>query len=202
MARRTKMEAEQTREQIIDAAEELFLTRGVARATLEQIAQAAGVTRGAIYWHFRNKTDLFDAMYCRVHDPVEDLVSQSLALEDEGAIEALRNFCVQSLLSLARDRRRRRVYSILFHHCEFVDGLQESNQRLIAIQHRGLASMEALFRRAREQGSLPNVCPRLAVIAIHTSMLGLYFDYLREPDAYDLEREAAPLVDLIFRCIT
>ncbi|HMU89950.1 MAG: TetR family transcriptional regulator [Pseudomonadales bacterium] len=202
MARRTKMEAEQTREQIIDAAEELFLTRGVARATLEQIAQAAGVTRGAIYWHFRNKTDLFDAMYCRVHDPVEDLVSQSLALEDEGAIEALRNFCVQSLLSLARDRRRRRVYSILFHHCEFVDGLQESNQRLIAIQHRGLASMEALFRRAREQGSLPNVCPRLAAIAIHTSMLGLYFDYLREPDAYDLEREAAPLVDLIFRCIT
>jgi AcrR family transcriptional regulator len=196
------MEAEQTREQIIDAAEELFLTRGVARATLEQIAQAAGVTRGAIYWHFRNKTDLFDAMYCRVHDPVEDLVSQSLALEDEGAIEALRNFCVQSLLSLARDRRRRRVYSILFHHCEFVDGLQESNQRLIAIQHRGLASMEALFRRAREQGSLPNVCPRLAAIAIHTSMLGLYFDYLREPDAYDLEREAAPLVDLIFRCIT
>ncbi len=202
MARRTKMEAEQTREQIIDAAEELFLTRGVARATLEQIAQAAGVTRGAIYWHFRNKTDLFDAMYCRVHDPVEDLVSQSLALEDEGAIEALRNFCVQSLLSLARDRRRRWVYSILFHHCEFVDGLQESNQRLIAIQHRGLASMEALFRRAREQGSLPNVCPRLAAIAIHTSMLGLYFDYLREPDAYDLEREAAPLVDLIFRCIT
>jgi len=196
------MEAEQTREQIIDAAEELFLTRGVARATLEQIAQAAGVTRGAIYWHFRNKTDLFDAMYCRVHDPVEDLVSQSLALEDEGAIEALRNFCVQSLLSLARDRRRRRVYSILFHHCEFVDGLQESNQRLIAIQHRGLASMEALFRRAREQGSLPNVCPRLAAIVIHTSMLGLYFDYLREPDAYDLEREAAPLVDLIFRCIT
>lgn len=202
MARRTKMEAEQTREQIIDAAEELFLTRGVARATLEQIAQAAGVTRGAIYWHFRNKTDLFDAMYCRVHDPVEDLVSQSLALEDEGAIEALRNFCVQSLLSLARDRRRRWVYSILFHHCEFVDGLQESNQRLIAIQHRGLASMEALFRRAREQGSLPNVCPRLAAIVIHTSMLGLYFDYLREPDAYDLEREAAPLVDLIFRCIT
>lgn len=202
MARRTKVEAEQTREQIIDAAEELFLTRGVARATLEQIAQAAGVTRGAIYWHFRNKTDLFDAMYCRVHDPVEDLVNQSLALEDEGAIEALRNFCVQSLLSLARDRRRRRVYSILFHHCEFVDGLQESNQRLIAIQHRGLASMEALFRRAREQGSLPNVCPRLAAITIHTAMLGLYFDYLREPDAYDLEKEAAPLVDLIFRCIT
>ena len=202
MVRKTKQDAQATRARILDTAECVFQRKGVSATSLQEIAQAAGLTRGAIYWHFRNKTDLFDAMYCRVHDPVEDLVSQSLALEDEGAIEALRNFCVQSLLSLARDRRRRRVYSILFHHCEFVDGLQESNQRLIAIQHRGLASMEALFRRAREQGSLPNVCPRLAAIVIHTSMLGLYFDYLREPDAYDLEREAAPLVDLIFRCIT
>ena len=85
MARRTKMEAEQTREQIIDAAEELFLTRGVARATLEQIAQAAGVTRGAIYWHFRDKDDLFEAMQARAALPQED-VFDALA-SDEGLPE-------------------------------------------------------------------------------------------------------------------
>ena len=48
MARRTKAEAEQTREQILDAAEAVFLDRGVARASLAEIAQAAGVTRGAV----------------------------------------------------------------------------------------------------------------------------------------------------------
>lgn len=202
MARRTKAEAEQTREQILDAAEAVFLDRGVARASLEEIAQAAGVTRGAVYWHFRNKADVFDAMYCRVHLPMEDLFNQVLALEDGGAVGALRDFCVQSLLSLARNPRRQRVYSILFHRCEFIDELRDSNERLIAIQHRGLASMEALFRRERALGTLPNVCPRLAAVTIHTAMLGLYFDYLREPAAYDLENQAAPLVDLIFRCVS
>jgi len=48
MVRRTKEEAEQTRDQILDAAEILFFERGVAHTSLEQIARAAGVTRGAV----------------------------------------------------------------------------------------------------------------------------------------------------------
>ena len=160
MARRTKAEAEQTREQILDAAETVFLRRGVARASLEEIAKAAGVTRGAVYWHFRNKADLFD---------------QVMALEDGCAISALREFCVQSLLSLAANPRRQRVYTILFHHCEFVDGLQDSNRRLIAIQHRWMTSMKTLFERERERGTLVDVCPRLAAMTIHTSHAGHLF---------------------------
>ena len=62
MARRTKEEAEQTRNAVLTAASQVFLERGVARATLEEVAQAAGVTRGAVYWHFRDKVDLFLAI--------------------------------------------------------------------------------------------------------------------------------------------
>ena len=50
--RRTKEQAEQTRVAILEAAERLFLEKGVAQCSLEQIARAAGVTRGAVYWHF------------------------------------------------------------------------------------------------------------------------------------------------------
>ena len=59
VARQTKAQAEQTREAILDAAEKVFYERGVARSTLEEVARVAGVTRGAIYWHFRDKLDLF-----------------------------------------------------------------------------------------------------------------------------------------------
>jgi TetR/AcrR family acrAB operon transcriptional repressor len=55
MARRTKEEAAATRESILDAAEQLFVKQGVSRTTLQHIATAAGVTRGAIYWHFNDK---------------------------------------------------------------------------------------------------------------------------------------------------
>lgn len=54
MARRTKEEAEETRIQILDAAERVFYDKGVSRASLAEIASDAGVSRGAIYWHFEN----------------------------------------------------------------------------------------------------------------------------------------------------
>ena len=60
--RRTKEEALATRNGLLDAAERLFLEQGVAGTSLNDIAVAAGTTRGAIYWHFRDKADLFNAM--------------------------------------------------------------------------------------------------------------------------------------------
>ncbi len=60
--KRTKEEAEQTRLRLIDLALKEFLDKGMEESTLEGIAERAGVTRGAIYWHFKNKNDLFDAL--------------------------------------------------------------------------------------------------------------------------------------------
>jgi TetR/AcrR family acrAB operon transcriptional repressor len=70
MARRTKEEALATRHLILDTAEHVFLRRGVTRTSLQEIAQEAGLTRGAIYWHFQNKADVFDAMMQRVKLPM------------------------------------------------------------------------------------------------------------------------------------
>src|SRR5690606_1136788 len=71
MARRPKADAEPTRCRLLDAAERLFHDQGVARTSLDDIARAAHVTRGAIYWHFRDKHHLFDAMQARVVLPQE-----------------------------------------------------------------------------------------------------------------------------------
>ena len=84
MARRTKDEAVETRNQILDAAERIFGERGVSRTSLTDIAQAADVTRGAIYWHFKDKADLFNAMMERVTLPMEVSFS-SEATDSEGA---------------------------------------------------------------------------------------------------------------------
>ena len=71
MARRTKEDALATREALLDAAELVFEQRGVSRTSLSDIAKAAGVTRGAVYWHFKDKADLFNAMMERVTLPLE-----------------------------------------------------------------------------------------------------------------------------------
>lgn len=73
MVRRTKEEAQETRSQILQAAEQAFYERGVARTTLADIAALAGVTRGAIYWHFSNKSDLLQALLDTLHEPLDEL---------------------------------------------------------------------------------------------------------------------------------
>jgi len=57
--RRTKEEAAQTRQELLDAALTVFSQEGYEAARLQDIAQAAAVTRGAIYHHFGNKAGLF-----------------------------------------------------------------------------------------------------------------------------------------------
>src|SRR3546814_5584646 len=74
--KRTKADAARTRELLLDAAEELFLRKGVSRTSLEEIARAAGMTRGAVYWHFRNKCDLFQAMHQRVELPLDEMLAR------------------------------------------------------------------------------------------------------------------------------
>lgn len=58
MPKRTHEEALQTKKQIMDAAVTLFSSKGYKKTSLSDVARAAGVTRGAIYWHFENKGEL------------------------------------------------------------------------------------------------------------------------------------------------
>src|SRR5262245_22594995 len=75
MARRTKMEAAATREKLLDAAAGVFREHGVAHSTLAEVAAAAGMTRGAVYWHFRDKAHLFDALCEREQLPMEAMLA-------------------------------------------------------------------------------------------------------------------------------
>ena len=79
MVRRTKEEAQETSSQILQAAEQAFYEHGVARTTLADIAALAGVTRGAIYWHFSNKSDLLQALLDTLHEPLDELARASEA---------------------------------------------------------------------------------------------------------------------------
>ena len=82
MARKTKEEALKTREAILDSAIRVFSIRGVSRTTLANIAKEAGVTRGAIYWHFRNKEDLLAALWEQLLLPFQPILNTNPACID------------------------------------------------------------------------------------------------------------------------
>src|SRR5436190_7442736 len=114
MARRTKEEAQETRHMLLDTAERVFQEKGVSRTSLADIAKAAGVTRGAIYWHFTDKADLFCSMVARVTMPMESPACQT----DHGAaadpIHSIREMMIGILRRTSEDPQARRVFHIVY----------------------------------------------------------------------------------------
>lgn len=82
MPRRTKEDALKTRQLLIESAIQQFALRGVTSTTLADIADAAGVTRGAVYWHFASKADLFNEMW-QQQLPLRDLLQHEFNLKDD-----------------------------------------------------------------------------------------------------------------------
>jgi AcrR family transcriptional regulator len=82
--RRTQAErAAETRETLIAAARPLFAAHGFAEVALETIVRAAGVTRGALYHHFADKTELFAAVFERVEGEVAARMGEAIAAANE-----------------------------------------------------------------------------------------------------------------------
>jgi TetR/AcrR family acrAB operon transcriptional repressor len=77
MARLTKLDAHGTRSRILDATEAISHAEGVSNTSLDAVAQKAGATRDANYWHFKNQRDLFDAITARVRLPMEAMLEAS-----------------------------------------------------------------------------------------------------------------------------
>ncbi len=95
--RKTKQHADQARNDILIAAELLFLERGVAHTSLEHIARQAGVTRGAVYWHFKNKAYLFHVLLNQVRLPTELVAQRIKSCDPKNPLVGLRNICIQTL---------------------------------------------------------------------------------------------------------
>lgn len=197
MVRRTKNEAQETRNRILDAAEHLFSERGVSRTSLEDIAQAASVTRGAIYWHFKDKRDLFAAMVDRVTLPMEAMVARSSDESVADPIASLKACAVTALKRTANDPQVQRVFDIVTHKCEYLGEMAGVNNRISAVQKGCVDRAEQTIRNAIKRGLLPaSVNPRLAAVGLDAMLYGLISNWLANPGYLPLERHAEAMIEL------
>ena len=197
VVRRTKDEAQETRNSILDAAERLFSEHGVSRTSLEDIAAAAGVTRGAIYWHFKDKSDLFTAMVNRVTLPLEAMVARSSDESVEDPIATLKACAVTALKRTVTDPQCQRVFDVVTHKCEYLGEMAGVARRISAIQRGCVDRSEQALRNAIKRGMLPgSVNPRLAANGLDAMLFGLISNWLANNDYVALERQAEALIDL------
>jgi TetR/AcrR family transcriptional regulator, acrAB operon repressor len=196
MVRCTKEEAQETRNRILDAAENVFQSKGVARTSLADVAEAAEVTRGAIYWHFKNKTDLFAAMCERVRLPMETMIEGNADLRETDPLGQLRKIAIFVLQHTATDPHSRTVRDIMYHKCEFVDVTDPISMRRQECHSESRSNIERDLRNAQSKGQLPaDLDIPLAAIALHSAIGGTLSNWLFSPESFDLALNAERLVD-------
>ncbi len=195
MARRSKQDALATRNLILDTAERVFARRGVSRTSLQEVAQRAGVSRGAIYWHFKDKAALFEAIMQRVLLPMEQQVPR-LAETRGDAIADLRGRCIDALSRIVADPQVRRVFEIAIHKVEYVDELEAVRDRRREVSRLHLASIErVMLHEIRSGAPLRRAEAHAAALGLHSLLEGLIQNWMLDPAAFDLVRVGTRVVD-------
>ncbi len=200
MVRRTKEEAQATRQQIIDAAEREFARRGVSHTSLQDIALAAGLTRGAIYWHFKDKVELFEAMLARVVLPMEQAIDRSADPTVEDPLEQIREGVLNSLRRAVEDPQTRRVFEIALLKVEYVDELSALRERQLQSLRERTHHVGIGLRRARAQGRLAaGVSVPAAALGLFSLACGLLQNWMLDPAGFDLQRVGRQAIDAYLR---
>jgi len=193
MARRTKEEALETRNKLLDSAEFLFQSQGVSRTSLQDIARYAGATRGAVYWHFTDKADLFNAMMERVTLPLEaafsddaDLGPSSPSLDIDTLLK-IRRATVEALRRIVNDAQTRRVFEVATQKVEYVDELRTVRLRHLAIRQGFVSRFEQSIESAAQRDGLLLPMPAaMAARGFHALIDGLIQNWLLDQTAFDL----------------
>lgn len=187
MARRTKEDAQATRSQLLDAAERLFQSKGVSRTSLNDIALAAGTTRGAIYWHFKDKPDLFNAMMDRVTLPLERTLSLAEVDTAEDPVLEIRSAMLEALRLIATDAQTRRVLNIATHQVEYTAELSAVQERRVQVHGECVVrNRNALARAFAARQRVSPISLEYAALGLQVLVEGLVQQWLLKPSAFEL----------------
>jgi len=187
MARRTKEDAQATRQQLLEAAIRVFAEKGVSRTSLQDIAHSAGVSRGAIYWHFTNKAELFDAMMESAILPMEQALQQIGHVAGQDPLAELERAILQPLVSIVTDARTRAIFEIATLKVEYVDELLAVKARYGRSCADATQEMQrSLQDAATHHGVTLSLPASVAAQGLQAMMLGLIHSWILAPTEFEL----------------
>ncbi len=200
--RRTKAEAAETREAILLAAEQIFLERGVNQSTLMEIARQAGVTRGAIYFHFQDKLDIFQSVIGHARFPQEEIMLQAARCEHPNPLRVLEQSIVAALELFSTDKRQQMVFTIISQHCEYVGEMAPARDRLKEMRGNVSALFAGLLHIAERRGELSAEWTAETAAPILIAMVsGLLNEWLRSEKNFDLVIHGSKVISTVIRSL-
>ncbi len=194
MVRKTKEDALLTRNSILEAAATLFAEHGVSRTTLQHIATAAGVTRGAIYWHFEDKGAMFNAMIECAVMPLESAMQLLDKLESTDPLGDLHEYVLSVFRLTVENPKARRTFEISMLKMEYTEEMTAVRERRMINQADWIRRAESRVRIGIKSGQIkPDVKPRAVALGLWVLVEGLIRNWLIGPE-FDLVKLGGEIV--------
>ena len=172
--RRTKEEAALTRQNIVLAAEELFFREGFDGASLDRIAEAAGVKRGAVHFHFTNKVGILVALAERETAALMALGERLADGEMLDPLGALSDLCAQTIEGFEREPRRRAIIRALIYADLKLEAEGVEDADLASFDSRLFETEKKIVQAAEARGQLGvSWTSDTAASVLHAFMCGL-----------------------------
>jgi TetR/AcrR family acrAB operon transcriptional repressor len=195
--RRTKEEAAVTRSTLLKAALAVFSAKGFAAATLEDVAKAARVTRGAIYWHFKSKADLYNTLIQEFSARGAAVVQQAIA-EGGTLLEILRRVFVRQCALIEEDKEARAVMELALFKTGLDPELQAGRKKQIEAGNTLLVGITGAMQQGVSQGALrKDIDPAdmaRAFIAFENGVIQLW---LVSPRSFSLKASAKSFAEIV-----
>lgn len=199
--RRTKEEALVTRESILTAALDIFSQDGYSAARLEDIAQAAEVTRGAIYHHFGSKEELYIALVTERSAGVNQLAEKILS-QGGTSVEILRRLLIGLFDYLNENEEYRALLELAVSNMGPTEGLESIRDDTVKGRRQLADLFQEILSQGIEAGEIrSDLSVRSAAWNLVSYMNGLGLIVIQDPGAISLREEREALVDTFFKGI-
>ncbi|HEX7465576.1 MAG TPA: TetR family transcriptional regulator [Usitatibacter sp.] len=193
--RRSKEDSLKTRRSIVLAARRVFARRGVSQTSMEQIACAAGVTRGAVYGHFKDKGALFQTMREQVRLPLMDVLNEAMLHSPGDPLAGVERYLLAVVEAVRNDPATRDTFQILIFKCEYVGDFAADIKRQSVRLAELAGELDRVYRAAARLGQLrKGVVPRLAALETCAFLMGTMRLWLLDRDGTLVRGDAAKLM--------
>ncbi len=198
--RKTKEEAEITRKKIIKTAIKIFSKNGYTATKLEEIAKKVGVTRGAIYWHFKNKQELFSAI-CKENQSKMMATIEQIKAEGHPPLAALKKGMITILDKFESDKEFREIEELLFK-TQITGQYKYIKPNSKVGDEPGLSALLDILTAAKSDGTLrKDLSPESVTYAIASFFFGIMSFWFINPSAYSMKEKADEFIDIFLHGI-
>jgi len=194
--RKTKEDAQKTRKDILKAALNVFSNNGYTNSNLHDIAEYAGVTRGAIYWHFENKAKLYNTLINEANTRVDTVIAQ--AIQNGGTYrEMCKRIMIAQWQLLEEDEEYRAKINLFMFNTGVAPELDESRRALLENFKQLVETVAGYMKAAIELGQARNdKSPIELSHAFLAYQQGVTVNWLQNPTMFSIKEMAPALADI------